>query len=122
MTNTNLFLVEGETEERLIKTYYIGQIKVVNLWSLPHKKINTIIRLIAKKSTKVFVVCDTDKINPVSCQNFLKNFHEIKRHVGINNISLLQQTSNFEHELLYCMGIKRKNYMRCLIMQLEMIS
>lgn len=103
---TNLFLVEGETEERLIKTYYIGQVKIVNLWSLPHKKINTITRLIPQKGIKVFIVCDID--NTVSCQNFLKNFHEIKRHVGVKNIYLLQQTKNFEHELLYCMGIKRK--------------
>jgi len=102
-----IFLVEGETEEKLVKVLFVGQTRRVNLWSLPNKKIGTIIRPIPQNNTRVLVICDTDQ---TACHdNFIKNFHEIKRHVGKNNIFLLPQTQNFEHEMLFCLNTKRKD-------------
>lgn len=102
-----IFLVEGETEEKLVKVLFVGQIRRVNLWSLPNRKIGTIIRPIPQNNTRVLVICDTDQ---TACyDNFIKNFHEIKRHVGKNNIFLLPQTQNFEHEMLFCLSTKRKD-------------
>lgn len=101
-----IFLVEGETEEKLINSLFIGQIRKVNLWSLPNKKIGTITRPIPQNNTRVLVICDTDQT--ASYENFIKNFHEIKRHVGKSNIILLPQVKNFEHEMLFCLNVKRK--------------
>lgn len=108
MSGNYLFLVEGETEEKLVQLFFLGQVKRVDLWSLKNEKIHTITRLISKKGTKVYIICDVDAINPSNCQNFLQNFHCIKRHVKEENIFILQQTNNFEHELLYSLGLKRK--------------
>ena len=107
-TRQNLFLVEGQTEEKLVKALYLGQVKVVDLWSLNNSKIDSINRSISK-GTQVFVICDVDAINPTRCQNFLKNFQDIGKYVGRQNIAIIQQTNNFEHELLYCMSLRRKD-------------
>ena len=60
------FLVEGETEQALVNALYIGQVKVVNLWCLPRRKIFTLLRVIPYKSVKVMVVCDTDRVDLLS--------------------------------------------------------
>ena len=103
-----IFLVEGDTEKHLVSSLFLGRIQIVNLWSLPNHKIHTVTRPISKKESKVFVVCDTDQINVPGCQNFIKNFHDIKNHVGKSNIVLFQQNRNFEHEILYCLNMQRK--------------
>lgn len=103
-----LFLVEGQTEQKLVNTLYLGQVRIADLWSLKNSKISSINRLITP-NTHVYVVCDTDATDDGRCQNFIKNFYAIERHVGKANITLLQQTSNLESELLYCMSIKRKD-------------
>ena len=101
------FLVEGETEQALVNALYIGQVRVVNLWCLPRRKIFTLLRVIPHKSAKVMVVCDTDRVDPLSCSNFIANFNSLVSHVGAENVALFQQSGNLEHELLYCMGIQR---------------
>ena len=102
-----IFLVEGETEEKLVNSLFVGKTKKVNLWSLPHKKIGTIIRQIPQNNTRVMIICDTDQT--AGHENFIKNFHVIKEHVGKNNIFLLPQTHNFEHEMLFCLNTNRKD-------------
>lgn len=101
-----IFIVEGETEQKLTNTLYLGKVIIANLWNLDPKKIYSILRLISNKGTKVFIVCDTDCIDNSKKERFIKNFHSIKKHIGKDNIFLFQQNSNLEGELLYCLNIK----------------
>ena len=103
-----IFIVEGETEQKLTNTLYLGKVIRVNLWNLDPKKIYSILRLIPNKGTKVFIVCDTDCIDNSKKERFIKNFHSIKKHIGKDNIFLFQQNSNLEGELLYCLNINIK--------------
>ena len=100
-----IFIVEGETEKKLTNTLYIGKVTIANLWNLDPKKIDSILRLIPLKGTKVFIVCDTDCIDSIKRERFIKNFHSIKSHIGKDNIVLFQQNLNLEEELLYCLNI-----------------
>lgn len=95
------FLVEGETEKLLVNYLYLGRIVKVNLWNLKNDKLSPIFRQISNNS-KVFVVCDTDSINQVCVNNFIANFHALKKHIGKDNIFLFQQNNNLEDELIYC--------------------
>lgn len=101
------FIVEGETEEYLIKSFYLGTVQVLNLWTLKNEKIKSLLRLIPR-SSKVFVVYDTDSIGSVSRNDFISNFHSLKKHVGSTNILLFQQTANLEDELMRCLGIHNR--------------
>ena len=103
-----IFIVEGETEQKLTNTLYLGKVIIANLWNLDPKKIYSILRLISNKGTKVFIVCDTDCIDNSKKERFIKNFHSIKKHIGKDNIFLFQQNSNLEGELLYCLNINIK--------------
>ncbi len=100
-----IFIVEGETEKKLTNTLYLGKVTIANLWNLDPKKIDSILRLIPRKETKVFIVCDTDCIDLIKRERFIKNFHSIKSHIGKDNIFLFQQNLNLEDELLYCLNI-----------------
>lgn len=101
------FIVEGETEEFLVKKLFLGKVVVLNLWTLKNDKINSLLRFIPK-SSKVFIVCDTDRISSISKRDFISNFHSLKKHVGSKNIVLFQQHLNLEDELIKCLGINKK--------------
>ena len=47
-----IFIVEGETEQKLTNTLYLGKVIIANLWNLDPKKIYSILRLIPNKGTK----------------------------------------------------------------------
>lgn len=102
------FIVEGETEEFLVKKLFLGKVVVLNLWTLKNNKINSLLRVIPPKSSKVFIVCDTDCISNISRGDFITNFHSLKKHVGSKNIVLFQQNRNLEDELIKCLGINKR--------------
>lgn len=96
MQNYQIF-VEGETEERLLKELkVIGKIKKINLWD---KDISKLLRTF-KPNTAIFVIYDTDAMqSDTNIARFNANLAILKRHKYLAGI--LQQTKNFEDELVY---------------------
>lgn len=98
-----LILVEGETEEHLIKQLQIiGKIQKVNLWDMD---ISKHLRRF-KPNTLVFVVYDTDVAQAsANIARFNNNFATLQRDKFLGGI--VQQTLNFEDELVIaCSGLK----------------
>lgn len=96
-------LVEGDTEKKLLVWLgVIGKIEIVNLWD---KDIKKILRKI-KPNTDVFVIYDTDvQQSQANIERFNDNLKILKRDGYLKGI--LQQTLNFEDELIYaCKDIK----------------
>lgn len=94
-----LILVEGETEEKLVKTLNIvGKIRKINLWE---KDISKIIATI--KEDNVVIVFDTDKVEMI--QRFITNLKILEKHKI--KFSLVQQSKNLEDEVIYCSKCKR---------------
>lgn len=93
-------LVEGETEKRLLESLEIvGKINLVNLWNVD---INKRLRKF-KPNTKVFVIYDTDiKQSQGNIQRFNDNLRVLDKHKFLGGI--LQQTLNFEDELVLACG------------------
>lgn len=107
----NWFIVEGETEEHFLRHYkkelssLNGKIKICNCWQQP---IYSVIRDI-KISDNIFVLFDTDVINEKTLEKFHKNINSVAK-IFKDNLFLLQQTLNFEDELVRsCENIPNKN-------------
>lgn len=57
-----LILVEGETEEKLVKALkVIGKIRIINLWEQDISKIIPTIRV-----DEIYIIFDTDKIEMIN--------------------------------------------------------
>ena len=99
----NIFCIEGETEQALIKALKIGKAQKFNCWE------NDISKIIRKFSTNshVYIVFDTDKtLSDSEISRFIKNIEVVANQDGLF-IHLLQQTQNLEDELVYaCNEIK----------------
>lgn len=100
-----LILVEGQTEEYLLKKLnVIGKIQIFNLWD---KDVQKIARKF-KSNTAVFVVYDTDTAQSQSnIARFNANLAFLKQGGQLKGI--LQQTLNFEDELVFaCDALRNK--------------
>lgn len=100
-----LILVEGCTEEYLLqKLNVIGKIKIFNLWD---KDVQKIARMF-NSNTAVFVIYDTDATqSQKNIARFNTNLAFLKQGGQLKGI--LQQTLNFEDELVFaCDELRNK--------------
>ncbi len=108
-----LFLVEGETEKKLMDALeLLGNVKVFNIWEKDVAKI-----LLTIKANVVYVIFDVDVITKLKQINKLKQFKgNIDRlNKAKKTIYLLQQYQNFEEELIRsCNNCKTiKDFFNC---------
>lgn len=110
MTKKVIYLVEGETEEALIKalisnnTLEHGRVIIFNCWDGKAESIAR--RLSTSESNKIYIVFDTDVTN--RAKNFVHTVNYIIRYSY--QVVLLQQTKNLEEELVYsCSQIRTEN-------------
>ncbi|WP_439256976.1 hypothetical protein [Lonepinella sp. BR2271] len=89
---TVLFLVEGETEEKLIKTLkLLGKVQKFNCWN------QDIYKLIPRlRASEIYIVYDTDVTT--NSVRFCQNIQQLKDYKL--TVFLLQQTLNLEDELV----------------------
>ncbi|EOX6949220.1 TPA: hypothetical protein ACXE54_002432 [Klebsiella michiganensis] len=102
-----IFFVEGETEKSLLNDFKkidkdpIKRIIKINLWNTDVKKLLPNLTEV----NDIVIIFDTD--SKVGIQRFNSNIEAIlsRKH----SVYLLQQTSNFEHELIYSCNCTQKN-------------
>lgn len=107
--NARVYLVEGNTESKLVKALIqggilsSGSVKIFNCW---YGKIDSLLRGFPKSSkTDVYVIFDTDTMTSIS--EFVGAIQSISK--VSNRLVLLQQTLNFEDELCYaCVKLNPK--------------
>lgn len=93
-----LFLIEGETEEKLIKELkLLGKIQYFNFWDTDISKIIARIR-----ADEVYIVYDTDVTTNIN--RFIKNLKKLQMQKI--KFYLLQQTNNLEDEIINCSSCK----------------
>ena len=95
------FLYEGDDEEHFLKSLKkMGKIKKLNLWQDEASKF---ISLFGKK-VSIYIIYDTDHVGNI--EKFIENLNVLKRNS--KNIYLLQQTLNFEDEMMQCFNLRRQ--------------
>lgn len=103
MSQKNIYLVEGETEERLVNHLVAerliepGKRYKFNLWE---KDVINILRKFSRKDNVVIIVFDTDI--PQQIKRFNQNLKRIVGDSSVKAVILAQQTKNMEEELQYC--------------------
>ncbi|MEL3906378.1 MAG: hypothetical protein P1P65_05045 [Treponema sp.] len=102
--NTYIYLVEGETEAKIVKTLkekYIVSGKVV---VLHQKRISTTLLRTLTANSNVILVFDTDV---VSTKQIIKNNIETLQTYGQNiHLILIPQINNLEDELVFSTSVK----------------
>ncbi|AIL32394.1 hypothetical protein [Basilea psittacipulmonis] len=92
-----LFIVEGETEEVFLSEILEvpGKIVILNLWQENLKK-----HIAKYNKSNTFVVFDVDSLDPRKIETMCKNLQLLKEMKLL--AGLMQQTENFEEELIRC--------------------
>lgn len=95
------FLVEGDDEKDfLLSVKKIGKVLKLNLWQ---DDVSKFISYFDKK-TNIYMIYDTDCVENI--EKFIENLNTLKRNS--KNIYLLQQTLNFEDEMMRCFNLRRQ--------------
>lgn len=109
-TNRYLYLVEGETEKRLIdylktvnRSIQPGKVKILNLFQekIPSALLATII-----PNTVVIVVFDTDLKHP-NISLFEGNLKKLRKIGNVVSVLFVPQIQNMEDEIVYSTVIQR---------------
>ena len=99
-----IFYVEGENEEHFLRHASSGgRIKRFNFWQQDVKKI--IRRL--NQNYCVTIIFDTDAIGDNELRRFFSNIQKLDSIC--HRVTLLQQSKNFEDELIYSCQRKKKD-------------
>ena len=102
-----LFLVEGHTEQALLKelkehhNLIVKDIRIFNLWNANLKSLLPMI----KPNMGVVVIFDTDTLDKID--DFMNNLSLLSRMV--KHLFLIQQNENFEDELCFACNCTRTN-------------
>lgn len=105
------YLVEGECEDRFIKSSdLIGRVECIDLSEKSVEQINKWSTKLPANKKKLYlnIVFDTDVLlnNKVALLRFFDNIRFLKKK-GFN-IRLLQQNKDFEEELCHCLGVSKQ--------------
>lgn len=114
------FLVEGETEDVLIKdlkrkyNFTVKAIRIINLWNTAERKIKALLNTLELKNSHVFIVYDTDRVENIN--NFINNINIISK--CSSKTFILQQNNNFEEELAYACSKSTSALYSCFCVQI----